>query len=471
MSHLFQKLIPSDPYIVTTKGLIYDYDRKIISLLYQPMIGPVCLSLYITLWSEMENNRMWSKGATHHSLMNYMGLGLTDIYQARKKLEGIGLLKTYQKKEQEQDVKQLIYELQPPLQPADFFKDDFIGVLLYKTIGSSQFDRLKRFFCKPGFPRDEYKEVTKSFNSVFTASLVEKKSLQSDIDEPIENDIFLDRSKANSIELDMEEFSYDLLLMKIKNQVSKKTLNDAELMREIGKQAFLFDIDALKMGDIVMDSIDNSYGDVSVSEFRKKVNEWFMIEKPGKTIKLEEITQPFALRTQLTEPKTEAEVLVRYFETASPIQFLTDIGYGAKPVRADVEIVNLLFNQLRLTPGVINVLLHYVMLKQDMKLSRSYVEKLGGHWSRLGIKTVIEAQGKLISEQQQYVEWAKGSTYNNKGRKQKFTRTEMIPNWLGKEKEEEQPIKEENQLELDQRRKAFEEKLKKMKEGMMNETD
>ena len=460
MSHLFQKLLPSDPYIVTTNGLIYDYDRKIISLLYQPMMGPTCLSLYITLWSELENNRMWSKGVTHRSLMNYMGLGLADIYQARKKLEGIGLLKTYQKKEE--DLNQLIYELQPPLQPVDFFNDDFIGVLLYKTIGSSQFDRLKRFFCKPGFPKDEYKEVTKSFNSVFKSTLVEKKAIHSDLDQPIENDVFLDRAKGNNVELDMGEFSYDLLFMKIKNHVSKKTLNDTELMKEIGRQAFLFDIDALKMGDIVIDSINNQYGDVSVSELHKKVNEWFMIEEPGKTIKLEEIKQPFVLRTQLTEPKTEAEKLIRYFETVSPIQFLTDIGNGAKPVKADIDIINTLFNEIGLNPGVINVLLHYVMLRLDMKLVKSYVEKIGSHWARLGIQTVIEAQEKSVSEHQQYLEWAGGNKSTNKsGRNKKAIRTEMVPKWLNQE-ESEQPKQKKESTDSIKRKQELLEQLKKM---------
>ena len=44
-----------------------------------------------------------------------------------------------------------------------------------------------------------------------------------------------------------------------------------------------------------------------------------------------------------------------------------------------------------LPPGVVNVLLEYVLLKYDYKLPRNLVEKIAGHWKRLGISSVEEA--------------------------------------------------------------------------------
>ncbi|MBR8646178.1 hypothetical protein KEH51_27020 [[Brevibacterium] frigoritolerans] len=73
---------------------------------------------YMTLWSELEENRLWSETSSHYQLMNTIGLKLGDIYEARLLLEGIGLLNVYKKSKNE--TKEFIYELNPPLSPSSF---------------------------------------------------------------------------------------------------------------------------------------------------------------------------------------------------------------------------------------------------------------------------------------------------------------------------------------------------------------
>lgn len=45
------------------------------------------------------------------------------------------------------------------------------------------------------------------------------------------------------------------------------------------------------------------------------------------------------------------------------------------------------------------------MLRDDMKLSKSYVEKLAGHWSRKKVTTAREAMEFVKKEQHQYRQW------------------------------------------------------------------
>ena len=56
----------------------------------------------------------------------------------------------------------------------------------------------------------------------------------------------------------------------------------------------------------------------------------------------------------------------------------------------------------KLNPGVVNVLIEYVMLKTDMKFTKGYVEKLAGHWARLKVSTVIEAMELAKNEHRKY---------------------------------------------------------------------
>src|SRR5699024_8575751 len=62
--------------------------------LYQPLLGMEAIMLYQTLLNEVDLHDE-TTSQTHHTLMNYLNIPLDDIYEARLKLEGIGLLRTF----------------------------------------------------------------------------------------------------------------------------------------------------------------------------------------------------------------------------------------------------------------------------------------------------------------------------------------------------------------------------------------
>ena len=44
-------ILPIDSYIVVNKSLLNDNDRLILTMLYQPIVGSIAISLYFTLWA------------------------------------------------------------------------------------------------------------------------------------------------------------------------------------------------------------------------------------------------------------------------------------------------------------------------------------------------------------------------------------------------------------------------------------
>src|SRR5690625_7466663 len=89
-------LLPIDGYKVKLPyNLTIDYTNSLIHL-YQPLIGIDSISLYLTLLHDI-NLQPEVQLQTHHTLMNQLNMSLDKIYEARLKLEGIGLIKTYQK--------------------------------------------------------------------------------------------------------------------------------------------------------------------------------------------------------------------------------------------------------------------------------------------------------------------------------------------------------------------------------------
>ena len=99
-------ILPADTYTVLNKTIITDKDRKLISMLYQPIIGYTAVSLYYTLIDDLDRLEIISDDLTHYHLMTTMQLKLDDIVIAREKLEAVGLLKTYMKKD---NINQYVY--------------------------------------------------------------------------------------------------------------------------------------------------------------------------------------------------------------------------------------------------------------------------------------------------------------------------------------------------------------------------
>lgn len=435
MGQHWQELVPINRYIVTANGLLHEYDRKVLTFLYQPLIGPSCFSLYLTLWGELEENRLWSEMSTHHFLMNLLEMNLKEIYEARLKLEGIGLLKTYVKEEDED--RSFIYELQPPLTPEQFFNDGMLNIYLYRKIGKNHFSRLKHFFSDLKRPDEkEFRDITRSFEDVYTSVSPESLQHMHDIAQdlaPDKQQKFIGRKEQKEIQIDPETFDFELLEAGLNESLLPKEALTPKVKEAISNLAFLYSIDVIQMKNILFSAIDEN-NEIEIEELRKAARDWYQFEHQDQLPGMIERTQPVFHRVQSEPPKTKEEKLIRYLETTSPLQVLKDLSGGAEPSKADLQIIEEVMINQRLLPGVVNVLIQFVMLRTDMKLTKSYVEKIAGHWSRKQIKTVKEAMDLAKKEYRTYLDWTSSKkTRKNAGRK--TTRTEYLPDWFDEEPE------------------------------------
>ena len=147
-------------------------------------------------------------------------------------------------------------------------------------------------------------------------------------------------------------------------------------------------------------------------------------------------TQPEYLRKAIGDNSKLAKMIYT-FETTSPYDFLKSKHNGAEPVKRDMQLLENLIVDYKLKPGVVNVLIDFVLRTQDNKLNRSYVETIAGQWSRKKIETVEDA-----------VELAR-KTYKNNIKtvqtKKLKEKTNIIPSWLDKDINMEEATAEERQ--------------------------
>lgn len=441
MSTHWKSVLPIDRYVVRLNGLLHDHDRQVLTRLYQPLMGAAAFSLYMTLWSEADKDRLWGRPSTHHSLMTVMQINLNHIFDQRKKLEALSLLNSFVKEDKESRI--FLYQLEPPLDPERFFRDEVLSVYLYNRIGGKRFESLKKEFTVPSVAPSAYRSVTASFNEVFASvqhSELTPKEEMSEAMKPDDANEWVGRQSSGSVQMDDKSFDFDLMMTHLSSLVVPKEAITDEARDAILKLAFVYSLEPVEMSEQVQRAYVDGAGKLEIDILRKEVEKWYAFENDNRLPSLSFRVQPLKYQTMANrEPKSEEEKIILAFETYSPSELLEQIAGGAKPALSDLKIVeNMMFEQ-KLPPGVANVLIDYVTTTNDMKLNRNYVEKIASHWARKKIKTVGEAMGLARSEHQKYQNWVQpGRTGSKKSTSRKPKRIEPLPKWMT-EKEQNEP--------------------------------
>ncbi|MFE8703755.1 replication initiation and membrane attachment family protein [Cytobacillus sp. FJAT-54145] len=465
MTQHWQKLQPGDRYVVSANGLLHDYDRRVLISLYQPLVGLDSSGLYMTLWCELEENRLASSSAfTHRNLMTMTSINLKDIYAARLRLEGIGLLKTYVKETEGERL--FIYELQPPASPEDFFNDGLLNIYLYRKIGETQYLRLKKAFSEKVVSKSSFSEETKAFEEVYESISPDalQESMKSEQALESEDMQLVGRGNTPDITKNAESFIDIDFIIKNSSMIPAEMFTP-KLKRAIGILSFVYGVDAVQMKNMVLDAFDPSSEQVKVDELRIIVRNWYQVHNQNKLPSLVDKIQPPILNSLQEAPKNEEEEHVYYLETTSPRQLLIKLSGGAEPSVGDLNIIEEIMDKQKLTPGVTNVLIEYALIKNDMKLTRAYLQKIASHWARKKIVTAKEAMELARSENQKYQDWTNRPSKASYGNK-KSVRKEAIPDWYKNQKDEASNIEASNSedtFDFELEKRKLEEELKEFK--------
>lgn len=443
MTWHWKELLPVDRLSVRTSQYITEMDRLTLTLLYQPLTGALAHSLYVTLLSQLERDQYWSSELTHRQLMLLLGVSLEVIYEERKKLEAIGLLKTFKRKDD--DGSSYLYEIQPPMTPKQFFENDVLSVYLFNRLGKTHYRHLRERFILDAIPRDEYAELTYAFDEVYAS--LHHSEMVSNLQSETGNALRIDRDKAlvsreykEEILFENQQFDFELLEKSLSKSIVPEGVLSDDVKKTIGRLAFVYRIEPLEMSSIVQQSLIHD-DKLDSNELRKRAQEWYKIEHGTEPPALGLKTQPEKHRTMGNkEPATEEERTIKFYETTAPLTLLEIRSDGAKVAAADVKIVESLIIDHQLHPGVVNVLLDFILWSQDMKLSKALIDKIAGHWSRKKVQTVKEAmQLALLEQKKATTNTTKASSYRKQSaNRQKQPRRDKLPKWLLSEKKKEQ---------------------------------
>ena len=369
-----RSILPADTYKVFNKAFIGNREKDILVSLYQPIIGVMAVNLYLTLTNDLSDEKIESEVLSHHHLMSLMLTNMDGIVEARKRLEAIGLLKTFYR---EDTIHNYIYVLYAPLSANEFLNHPILNVVLYNNLGKMEYENIVSKYRTKKVVTKDYQDITTRFDEVFTSCNGHMYENTDIIDE-----------KTRKIEI-MSNIDINLIISGIPNRMASDKCFNKDTIDLIINLAFIYKIDNLNMQSLVRNAI-NEKGMIDKEELRNLCRNFYQFENNGKLPTVIYNRQPEYLKEPEGSSSNMAKMIYT-FENVSPYDFLKSSYNNAEPTNRDKRIIESLMIDQKLSPGVVNVLIDYVLKVNNKKLNKEFIESIAGQWKRLNIETVKEA--------------------------------------------------------------------------------
>ena len=362
----------NDFYEIRVASLITNLDRDSLLELYQPIIGARAASLYLTLSTQKKSPDGGSIFKTNQLLRN-MQLTSAEFIEARHYLEAVGLIRTYEA--DQEDVRCYIYVIYSPKSPKAFFEDVLFSGLLIQSVGEKEAKKLANKWKVNLTIPEEYREVSASFVDVYNLNY-DDPSFRKDFGSQI---LGRDHGRAQLT------FSYDLFFSFIKENSSIDISSFKKKdMKEIARLATLFGLNEKSMAYIVIDEyIPEGSNHFDFDKIRTKCEQEIRFSQIKNVSKSD------------VSGDSELAKKVRMMEEVAPAKFLQYLQQGTKPARSDLTIVNALSKDYGFGNGIINVIVEYVLYKNNNILSKNYCEKIAASLAREGVTTTVDAMNYL----------------------------------------------------------------------------
>lgn len=350
-------------------------DINVVSLLYAPLIKNNAYRFYMTLVSVLNRNVLHSQTLLHKDLLDILGMNANEFYQARIRLEAIGLLNTYQNGEE------YVLFVKAPQTSKQFLSDGVLGMYLYSEVGHETFKKLQKMFSIPKADKSNYNELTASFDDVFTSEVeVEIKN----------NDYLVDHKINKGIIINNYNFDFNLF----KNGISETFLENHRITQKfktfITNIAYAYGFNEVQMQDIYNQSLNNS-GHFDYTLCSRKARELY------KSLHQESLPKIGVL------PKVEMSEAEALFDSL-PAKNIIETATGMKvALAADIDKIQNLYQEYSQLPrSVINVSVVYSIKKCEGEVpAYSYFDTVLKDWINKGISTFESAKELAFREKNQ----------------------------------------------------------------------
>lgn len=383
---MFNSNDPKLPFYVLNDVDLDKKNQKILINLYQPLIGAVGVSLYLTFNNKLQKSPLKSDFSRFYQLQEQLDLDLQSIFTAIHQLEAVGLVKTFQVENEVLNTA-IQFELIPVLDPADFFDTYLLSGLLLEKIGEVEFKKVKQAFKdQQKLIQPEGENVSASFFDVFHINdekVINPPELVTQAAAEFSQSTNTGSENSNSKNLIDWEF---LGMQLAAYNISENQLD--EHRNEISEMIKFFDLTELDFVKAVTKTLNPGQQELDL----KKIKQVLMNQPANQS----HVNNSLAKKNDATE--IIAALTDEDQENLAPMLKMTALKYlqalkqkkGGYVSNSEKSIIYQLHNVYRLSDELINAL-SFVVLKQSSILNKNLVDSIANDWLQHGITTAAAA--------------------------------------------------------------------------------
>lgn len=374
-----EKLI-NNYYEIRLASLVSNVDKDVIIELYQPLIGAISSIVYLTLVKQ-KRNESDEDIYSLESLLNNMQLPVNSFTNARRNLEAVGLLKTYESVNN--DIHRYIFELFAPKTPKEFFNDILFKGLLIQYVGEKEALRLANSYeINTNIDKDKFDDISASFVEIFNPDY-DHISFTKNVGENLAT--HNSKKIASDINIDIV-----FNLVEENSQIKKESL--LEYSNDIKQLATLFNLNEDNIASVIIDS----YNETMKPHLNMKV----AFNKAKDKAYYPRLNNKEETKINYTNSEINSDTIIankiKLMEETGPAVFLEYLQNNTKVAPADLYVINSLIN-LNLPNGIINAIVDYTLTKKNNILDKFFAEKIASGILREGITTTIDAMNYMKS--------------------------------------------------------------------------
>lgn len=437
------RMYPTQPLQVQSLSQINRQEIHQLVSLYQPLVGPLGIALYLTLESLADSPQ---ENLQHQDIFKMMNMGTADFHWARQRLEAVGLLKTflYSSSDQPSKYQLAVYQVLKPKDFVAFSQSSQLKTALLHYMGPEYFEQLIQENEAPSVDLQQFEEVTQPFKAIYSG-------IAASVQESDPN------TEVSSESINRAPVS--LTIHKVINALIKRGVNHqlftVRFIDELNALQTLYQFDEQTLYQLLnqviqpqSESIDYQQLHADAKTIRTKRESLNETDQPreaetkiDESLAAKEKTFPIEYtmttlrerQTQLMEAYPDLQEqdvqLILTTEQLPHVVFLEQVKQGKGGFATNYEHRNLseLTKVVSLNPAVINFLIYYILIILNKStLYQGDLERYANEWQQNHLDQVVDVMHYLRKQEmirkKQVNPKRKSTTYSNYN--------EPIPDWM-----------------------------------------
>lgn len=447
------QLKPNDYFVVQSCVPLSDMALQTVLTCYQPIIGAEAYALYMALYGVTLMQREQGLPVRHTELLTQLHTGIFELSEARTRLEGIGLLKTYYQNAHTP----YYYELQLPASTTAFFSDVVLGTLLCDSVGVAKYQQLKARYHVALKETHEYTELTAKFADVYLVSQATLAQVMQQTAAPA--------SAARPVPLTVPTpttFDMDVLQQSMGQGLREEQLFTDAVTEAIRLLHTLYGYDEVTMKQLLLRAYDVSRRKIDVTALREQAVAYALAPT--------EESAPATTTTALP-PNWEqrvAKMTAQGFSAAEQQVVLlceqltpSDMLHAVKTKKEgfvttqELQLLERFLARKVLPPAVLNLLIYYILVQENnVVFGEKFAVFLANDWAQKGVRSPEDARNRILehaAEREQRVSKRQQAPIRQSG----ATHVVQLPQWMKNANQPAEQMDEAEQQALRERLKGL----------------